>query len=57
MRKKEVFRLNKDDEDRDRNKDTKYKIAAEQVGHISHVEGIIYARGIMERDKEVTSKR
>jgi hypothetical protein len=31
--------------------------ADEQAGHTSHVAGMVYARGIMERDGEVASKR
>jgi hypothetical protein len=57
MRKKEVFRLNEDDENGDRNKDVKYKITAEQAEHTSHVKSIIYARGIIKRDKEMANKR
>jgi hypothetical protein len=57
MRKKKAFWPDEDDEDGDRNKNTKYEIAAEQAEHTSHVKGIIYARGIIKRDEEVTSKR
>jgi hypothetical protein len=57
MRKKKVFRPDEDDENGDRNKNTKYEITAEQAEHTSHVKSMIYARSIMERDKKITSKR
>jgi superfamily II DNA helicase RecQ len=57
LRKREAFRPDEDDEDGDRDEDAEHEIAAEQTGHTSHVEGMIYARGIMERDGEVASKR
>jgi hypothetical protein len=52
-----AFRRDEDDEDGDRNEDDENEITAEQTGHTSHIEGMIYARGIMERDGEVASKR
>jgi superfamily II DNA helicase RecQ len=57
LRPKEAFRLDEDDEDGDRDEDTEAMTADEQAGHTSHVAGMVYARGIMERDGEVTSKR
>jgi hypothetical protein len=57
LRPKEVFRLEEDDEDGDRDENTEAMTADEQAGHTSHVAGMVYARGIMERDEEVASKR
>jgi hypothetical protein len=57
LRPKEAFRLDEDDEDDDRDEDTEAMTADEQAGHTSHVAGMVYARGIMERDREMASKR
>jgi hypothetical protein len=57
LRPKEAFRLDEDDEDGDRDEDTEAVTADEQTGHTSQTAGMVYARGIMERDGEVASKR
>jgi hypothetical protein len=57
LRPRMAFRLDEDDEDGDRDEDIKAATASEQTAHTLHVKGMIYARGIMERDKEVASKR
>ena len=57
LRPKEAFRRDEDDEDGDRDEDVEAVTADEQAGHSPHVAGRVYARGIMERDGEVASKR
>jgi superfamily II DNA helicase RecQ len=57
LRPRMAFRLDEDDEDGDRDEDIEAATASEQTAHTLHVEGMIYARGIMERDGEVASKR
>jgi superfamily II DNA helicase RecQ len=57
LRNKQAFRPDEDDEDGDRDEDAENDIADEQAGHSSHIAGTVYARGIMERDGEVASKR
>ena len=57
VRKQDAFRMDEEDEDGDWNEDDDDRIADEQAGHTSHVAGMIYARGIMERSGEVASKR
>ena len=57
VRKQDAFRMDEDDEDGEWNEDDSNQIADEQAGHTSHVAGMIYARGIMERSGEVASKR
>jgi superfamily II DNA helicase RecQ len=57
LRPKEAFRRDEDDEDGDRDEDVEAVTADEQTGHTSHTAGMVYARGIMERDGEVASKR
>ncbi|KAL8991690.1 MAG: hypothetical protein Q9169_007742, partial [Polycauliona sp. 2 TL-2023] len=57
VRQQDAFRMDEDDEDGDWNEDDDHQIADEQAGHTSHVAGMIYARGIMERSGEVASKR
>ena len=57
VRKQDAFRMDEEDEDGDWNEDDSHAIADEQAGHTSHVAGMIYARGVMERSGEVASKR
>jgi superfamily II DNA helicase RecQ len=51
-----AFQRDEEDEDGDGDEDQN-AIVDEQAGHTSHVAGIIYARGIMERSGEVYNKR
>jgi superfamily II DNA helicase RecQ len=52
-----AFQPDEDDEDGNYDKDADNEIADLQTAHTSHIAGMVYARGIMERDGEVASKR
>ncbi|MCJ1360599.1 MAG: hypothetical protein MMC33_010607 [Icmadophila ericetorum] len=54
FRKKQHFRLDEDDEDGEKEEGA---VDDEQAEHTAHVAGMIYARGIMEMDGVVASKR
>src|SRR6186713_1535079 len=55
LRKEWRFRMDEDDEDGE-NED-EWSHIDEQAGHTAHIAGMIYARGIMEMDGVVASKR
>ena len=57
LRPKEAFRRDEDDEDGDRDEDVETVTADEQAGYSPHIAGTVYARGIIERDGEMASKR
>ena len=57
LRPKDAFRRDEDDEDGDRDEDVEAVTADKQSAHTSHTAGMVYARGIMERDGEVASMR
>ena len=57
LRLRMAFRPDEDDEDGDRDEDVDTVTVSEQTAHTLHIEGIIYTRGVTERDGEVASKR
>jgi superfamily II DNA helicase RecQ len=58
MRAQTAFQLDEDDEEGGLDEETQMATAMdEQAGHGSHVAGTVYARGIMEQDGAVASKR
>ena len=57
LTKKQAFHPDEDDEDGEWDEDMDAATADEQAGHTSHIAGIVYARGIMEGNGVIASKR